>query len=142
MEIKTAQDCLKVCDEEIRPLVDELWRYFNEREPQAHPLPVLMASLWLAGSIAGCGPEWTDRKQLLQMPTIQKKMEKEVFEQLAGLAHFEMPKKVALLEHDFSIERGELTPTLKVKRRVIDKTYKATIDALYTGGGPEGDVAG
>jgi long-chain acyl-CoA synthetase len=85
---------------------------------------------------------WTDRKQLLHMPTIQKKMDKEVFEELSGLAHFEMPKKVALLEHDFSIERGELTPTLKVKRRVIDKTYKSTIDALYQGGGPEGEVAG
>ena len=48
-----------------------------------------------------------------------------------GLANFEMPKKVALLEHDFSIERGELTPTLKVKRRVIDKTYRDVIDRLY-----------
>ena len=74
---------------------------------------------------------WTDRKQLLAMPTIQKKMEKEVLGELEGLAHFEMPKKVALLEHDFSIERGELTPTLKVKRRVIDKTYKSIIDRLY-----------
>jgi long-chain acyl-CoA synthetase len=74
---------------------------------------------------------WTDRKQLLAMPTIRAKMEKEVLGELQGLAHFEMPKKVALIEHDFSIERGELTPTLKVKRRVIDKTYKSTIDALY-----------
>ena len=48
-----------------------------------------------------------------------------------------MPKKIALLEHDFSIERGELTPTLKVKRRVIDKTYKALIDALYAEGEAE-----
>jgi len=75
---------------------------------------------------------WTDRTQLLHMPTIQKKMEKEVGEQLHGLAQFELPKKIALLEHDFSVERGELTPTLKVKRRVIDKTYKAVIDGLYT----------
>ncbi len=74
---------------------------------------------------------WTDRAQLLTMPTIRAKMEKEVFGQLHGLAKFEMPKKLALLEHDFSIERGELTPTLKVKRRVIDKTYKGVIDALY-----------
>ena len=74
---------------------------------------------------------WTDRAQLLAMPTIHAKMEKEVMAKLAGLAHFEMPKKIALLEHDFSIERGELTPTLKVKRRVIDKTYKSTIDSLY-----------
>ena len=74
---------------------------------------------------------WTDRAQLLQMPTIKAKMEKEVAEELAGLARFEVPKKIALLEHDFSIERGELTPTLKVKRRVIDKTYKRVIDGLY-----------
>jgi len=74
---------------------------------------------------------WTDRKQLLAMPTIRAKMEKEVFGELEGLAKFEMPKKMELLEHDFSIERGELTPTLKVKRRVIDKTYKDIIDRLY-----------
>ncbi len=81
------------------------------------------------------GIVWTSRADLLAMPTIHAKMEKEMQETLAGLAHYEMPKKLALLEHDFSIERGELTPTLKVKRRVVDKTYKALIDGLYVGGG-------
>jgi long-chain acyl-CoA synthetase len=74
---------------------------------------------------------WTDRAQLLRMPTIQAKMEKEVNEELAGAAHFEIPKKIGLIEHDFSIERGEMTPTLKVKRKAIDKNYKALIDSLY-----------
>ena len=74
---------------------------------------------------------WTDRAQLLRMPTIQAKIEREVAQELAGAAHFEVPKKVGLLEHDFSIENGELTPTQKVKRRVIDKNYKALIDSLY-----------
>ena len=82
---------------------------------------------------------WTDRAQLLQMPTVRAKMEKEVAEELQGLARFEMPKKIALLEHDFSIERGELTPTLKVKRRVIDQSYKSVIDSLYV---DEGEPAG
>ena len=82
---------------------------------------------------------WTDRAQLLQMPTVRAKMEKEVAEELEGLARFEMPKKIGLLEHDFSIERGELTPTLKVKRRVIDESYKSVIDALYV---DEGEPAG
>ena len=82
---------------------------------------------------------WTDRAQLLQMPTVRAKMEKEVSEELQGLARFEMPKKIALLENDFSIERGELTPTLKVKRRVIDQSYKNVIDALYV---DEGEPAG
>jgi long-chain acyl-CoA synthetase len=74
---------------------------------------------------------WTDRAQLLRMPTIQAKMEKEVNEELAGAAHFELPKRIGLIEHDFSIEKGELTPTQKVKRRAIDKNYKELIDSMY-----------
>ncbi len=74
---------------------------------------------------------WTERRQLLEMPTIRAKMDKEVRSTLEGLASFESPKKIALLEHDFSIERGELTPKLSVKRRVIDQTYKQLIDSLY-----------
>ena len=74
---------------------------------------------------------WTDRAQLLRMPTIQAKMEQEVNKELVGAAHFEIPKKIGLIEHDFSIEKGELTPTQKVKRRAIDKNYKKLIDSLY-----------
>ena len=74
---------------------------------------------------------WTERPQLLEMPLVRAKMEKEVRNELAGLASFETPKKIALLTEDFSIERGELTPTLKVKRRVIDRDYTKVIDALY-----------
>jgi len=74
---------------------------------------------------------WTDRSQLLAMPTIHAKMDKEVRSRLVGLAPFEMPKKIALLGQDFTVESGELTPTLKVKRRVIEKDYKSLIDSLY-----------
>jgi long-chain acyl-CoA synthetase len=77
------------------------------------------------------GLQGTSRSELLAAPVIRAKMEKEVFGALHGLARYEMPKKLALLEHDFSVERGELTPTLKVKRRVIDKVYKRQIDELY-----------
>jgi long-chain acyl-CoA synthetase len=77
---------------------------------------------------------WTDRRQLLAMPTVRAKMEKEVLDEVEGFAPYERPKKVALLEHDFSIERGELTPKLSVKRRVVDKSYKDVIDAMYVEG--------
>jgi long-chain acyl-CoA synthetase len=74
---------------------------------------------------------WADRSQLIAMPVVKSMIEKEIMGELDGLAHFEMPKKIALLEHDFSIENGELTPTQKVKRKVIDQRYKQIIDSMY-----------
>jgi long-chain acyl-CoA synthetase len=47
------------------------------------------------------------------------------------LAKYEQIKAIALLEDEFSIEGGELTPTLKVKRRVIDEKYRPVIDRIY-----------
>lgn len=78
---------------------------------------------------------WTNRAQLLAQPQVKAKIEKEVFGSLHGLAKFEMPKKIGLLDQDFSIEGGELTPTLKVKRRIIGERHKALVDALYADGG-------
>ncbi|MGI9075970.1 MAG: AMP-dependent synthetase/ligase [Gemmatimonadaceae bacterium] len=78
---------------------------------------------------------WTSRAQLLGQPLVKAKLEKEVLGSLRGLAKFEMPKKIALLDRDFSIEGGELTPTLKVKRRVIGQRHKALVDSLYVDAG-------
>ena len=49
------------------------------------------------------------------------------------LAQFEQIKKIALLPREFSLEAGELTPTLKVKRRVVEQKYKDMIDRMYEG---------
>jgi long-chain acyl-CoA synthetase len=86
----------------------------------------------LAKWAASQGLNFPDHHSMLTHPAIIAKMEKEVLERLHGLAHFEQPKKVGLLENDFTIESGELTPTLKVKRRVVDQRYRALIDALYS----------
>jgi long-chain acyl-CoA synthetase len=48
-----------------------------------------------------------------------------------SLAQFERPKKFALIPEPFTVAGGELTPTLKVKRRVVDKKYSSVIEALY-----------
>ncbi len=74
------------------------------------------------------------RAELIQLPDVQAKVEREVMSTLRELAKFETPKKVVLLENDFTIESGELTPTLKVKRRVVEKRYKDVIDAAYAAG--------
>jgi len=48
-----------------------------------------------------------------------------------GLASFEQVKKFAVLETDFSQETGELTPTLKVRRKVVVEKYGGILDDLY-----------
>ena len=47
------------------------------------------------------------------------------------LARYEQIKYVHLLENEFTVESGELTPTQKVKRRSVELKYAAEIDALY-----------
>jgi long-chain acyl-CoA synthetase len=75
--------------------------------------------------------QFQDTASFLAHPDVVAKMEQEVMSTLDDLAQFERPKKMALLEEDFSLERGEVTPTLKVKRRVVEERYKDKIEALY-----------
>ncbi|MDQ3265732.1 MAG: long-chain fatty acid--CoA ligase [Myxococcota bacterium] len=49
----------------------------------------------------------------------------------ARLSKFETIKRFAVLAHDFTVEGGELTPTLKVRRKVVEEKYRAQIDGLY-----------
>ena len=50
------------------------------------------------------------------------------------LADYEKVKRVSLLPEEFSIDGGELTPTLKVRRRVVEQKYEKVIESLYSGG--------
>ncbi|MGB7068702.1 MAG: long-chain fatty acid--CoA ligase [Pyrinomonadaceae bacterium] len=64
-------------------------------------------------------------------PSIISLLERQVADATATLSNFERVKKIALLEHEFTVESGELTPTLKVKRRAIDEKYRSIIDRIY-----------
>jgi long-chain acyl-CoA synthetase len=72
-----------------------------------------------------------DEGALISSTEAGDKIEREVKLTLRDVAQFEMPKKVLLIQRDFSIETGELTPTLKVKRRVVEKNYQSQIEAMY-----------
>lgn len=74
--------------------------------------------------------------QLLASTQVADKMDREVAKMVEDLAHFEQPKKVLIVPDDFTIERGELTPKMSVRRRVVEDHYKAQIDALYDDGHP------
>jgi long-chain acyl-CoA synthetase len=72
-----------------------------------------------------------DLERLVSLPEVHTKVEREVRKMLRDLAQFEMPKKFLLLARDFSVEGGELTPTLKVRRRIVEERHRVAIEALY-----------
>ncbi len=72
-----------------------------------------------------------DYPRLIEHPDVVAMVEREAMGNMRDLAHFEAPKKFALLADDFTIEKGEITPTLKVKRRVVTQRYADRIEALY-----------
>ena len=77
------------------------------------------------------GIEVKSRSELCHHPRIVDLIQRQIDALTPNLAKYERIKKVALLENEFTIEGGELTPTLKVKRRVIDDKYRDVIEKLY-----------
>jgi long-chain acyl-CoA synthetase len=69
---------------------------------------------------------------LAHEPKVLEFLEKHVQELCRELSQYEKVKKIALLEHELTPESGELTPTLKFKRRVILDKFKDVIEGLYS----------
>lgn len=72
-----------------------------------------------------------DYKALTQSPEMQETVRQVVANVNSQLASYETVKHFAILPQDFTIESGELTPSLKVKRKVCDERYRDRIEALY-----------
>ena len=68
---------------------------------------------------------------LVENPKVIELFMKEIDTTCAGLAHYELPKKAIILDRELSIEDGELTPSMKVKRRAVEIRFQRQIDALY-----------
>ncbi len=77
------------------------------------------------------------RAELSRASAAVKIVQREVAQLTAELNEYERVRRVALLAEEFTIDGGELTPTLKVKRRVVDEKYSALIDELYGGAAKE-----
>ncbi|HJZ66686.1 MAG TPA: long-chain fatty acid--CoA ligase [Blastocatellia bacterium] len=75
--------------------------------------------------------DYDGQTDLLTNPRIIDLIQRQIDKYTAELSRFEKVKKVALLEHEFTIESGELTPTLKPRRSVIERKYAGVIDQLY-----------
>ncbi len=69
--------------------------------------------------------------ELCKHPRVLDLFERQVEALTPNLAQYERVKRIALLENELTIDGDELTPTLKVKRRVVDEKYRDVIDRLY-----------
>ena len=67
--------------------------------------------------------EWENEAELAKLPAVEKLLRGEVEKLTQNLADFEKIRRIAVLEREFSVQEGELTPTLKVKRNVVAETF-------------------
>lgn len=87
----------------------------------------------LRQALADAGENYPkDRQELSQYPAAIKLVQRDVASLTASLTDYERIRRVALLPDEFTIDTGELTPTLKVKRRVIDERFNEVIEKLYS----------
>ena len=71
-----------------------------------------------------------DREELCENPHVIKRVQRDAVELTRELSDYERVKRVYLLSREFSIDKGEMTPTLKIKRSVIDEKYEEAIDEI------------
>jgi long-chain acyl-CoA synthetase len=80
------------------------------------------------------GLQTTDKQELVADRRVVDMIKADVNRLTRELADYEKVKRIGLLAAEFSIDGGELTPTLKVKRRVVEEKYGELIESLYSGG--------
>lgn len=77
--------------------------------------------------------EFRSYKDLCDHPRVIGMMQQEIDRVNQQCASYESIKKFILVEQPFSVESGELTPSMKIKRKIVEKNYQDEIDALYRG---------
>lgn len=77
--------------------------------------------------------QYSTNEDLVKMKQIVEMLEKDFSEFQKKLANYERVRKFTLLSKPFSIESGEMTPSLKLKRKVIEERYKDLIEDMYKG---------
>ncbi|MBI2346005.1 MAG: AMP-binding protein [Deltaproteobacteria bacterium] len=85
----------------------------------------------LARYISQVDPAAADARVFVTDPRVRELVQSIVEATNKELASFETIKRFALLDHDFTLDSGELTPTLKVKRQVAYERYREEIEAMY-----------
>ena len=102
----------------------------GRKQPAALIVPEWEA---LKQALAESGEDFpTSRNELAGFAAAVKLVQSDISQLTRELADYERIRKIALLPDEFSIDKGELTPTLKVKRRVVDEKFRDLIEGLYS----------
>ena len=75
---------------------------------------------------------WTDPATMIRNPQVIDRLGKEVAELNASFAQYEQVKKFELLAKEWTMDSGELTATLKLRRKIIAEKYKEQIERIYS----------
>jgi long-chain acyl-CoA synthetase len=81
---------------------------------------------------ASAGISYANRTELVRNPAVIKKLQEEIKKRSDQLAGFERVRRFVLRDRHFTVEEGDLTPTLKLKRRVVETKLAKDIEALYS----------
>lgn len=113
--------------------------YSGKIEGMIRELPEVTEALLIGESKPYCTAlAWVDRKSYSQAACVA--IDRAMEEMNKRLSNPEKIKRWAVLVNDLSIERGELTPNLKLKKAAITQRYSKIIDSLYTGAAVDGEV--
>ena len=78
------------------------------------------------------GVDFGSHQELLESREVQELLREEIYDELRDVARYAKPKKVGLVPDEFTVKGGALTPSQKVKRRVVEDRYREMIDEFYT----------
>jgi long-chain acyl-CoA synthetase len=70
-------------------------------------------------------------EELTHLAQFKRYIKNEIAERSHGLADYEQVRNFAILPHEFSVENGELTATMKIKRNVLKQRYAELVESLY-----------
>jgi long-chain acyl-CoA synthetase len=99
-------------------------------DSRPHPIALISPDWALVRTELGI-PKDVPADQIRTRPDVVSFLTKEVHHHTADLATFEQVRRIVILPRDLSVEDGDLSPTLKVKRRVVESKYAADIERLY-----------
>ena len=76
---------------------------------------------------------YSSPSDLIRLPEIHLLIERDINRIQKDLANYERVRRFTLLERQFTVEEGELTPTQKVRRGVVERRYSDVIESMYAG---------